>query len=345
MDVAPPVSGTRIQDLGDRLVVRFKPRRSWGELVFLAFWLAGWTLGGMAAVVALPTMDWGERAFVLLWLCGWVFGECFVTGAIAWQLFGRELLIVTPEQIEVRKEVGRFDRTRFYDARVVRDLTASRVPHDEDERPRKDFCLEFVYDEKTVRVGEGMGEREAEHLAASVSKRIQPRRKWWGEESPAEPDEPPLQAAAPVAARPRWRRVLTHGVFPLLALAAIASLVVVGSRHSDKPQAPQPLTRDASLHQPAGPPTEDQFASRRVYASAMTFYALTSGKTTALGAPACRPRPTWARWTCVVTARPTTPPFAGRTLRYRCSAMPQPGGGSTGRGVLCGPDPPPPIGG
>jgi len=344
MDVAPPLTGTRIQDLGDRLVVRFKPRRSWGELVFLAVWLTCWTVGGMAAIVALPTMDWGERAFVLLWLCGWVFGECFAVVVIAWQLFGRELLIVTPEQIEVRKEVGRFDRTKFYEAPLVRDLRAARVPHDEDERPRKDFCLEFKYDEETVRVGEGMGEREGEHLAASVSQRIQPRRSWWGEESQAEPYEPRLQAAAPVAPRPRWRRVLTHGVFPLLVLAAIASLVVVGSRHSDKRQAPQPLTRDASRHQPSGPPTEDQFASRRVYASAMTFYALMSGKTTVLGVPACRPRPTWSRWTCVVTARSTTPPFAGRRLRYRCSAVPQPDGRSMGRGVLCGPDPPPPLG-
>jgi hypothetical protein len=70
MDVAPPLTGTRIQDLGDRLVVRFRPRRSWGELVFLAVWLIFWTVGGLAAIVALPTMDWGERAFVLLWLCG-----------------------------------------------------------------------------------------------------------------------------------------------------------------------------------------------------------------------------------------------------------------------------------
>jgi hypothetical protein len=251
---------------------------------------------------------------------------------------------VTPEQIEVRKAVGRFVRTKFYEAPLVRDLRAARVPHDEDERPRKDFCLEFTYDEKTVRVGEGMGEREAEHIAASVSTRIQPRRTWWGEERPVEPYEPPLEAGAPVTPRPRRHRFLTRGVFPLLVLAAIASVVVVGGRHTDKPQAPQPPTRDASGRQPAWPPTEDQFASRRVYASAMTFYALTSGKNTVLGAPVCRPRPTWSRWTCVVTARSTTPPFAGRTLRYRCSAMLPPGGSSTGRGVLCGPDPAPPIG-
>jgi hypothetical protein len=344
MDVAPPLTGTRIQDFGDRLVVRFRPRRFWGELAFLAFWLTGWTAGGSAAIVALLTAGWGDRAFLLLWLCGWFFGECFVTGAIVWQLFGREFLIVTPEQFELRKEIGRFARTKLYKAALVRGLRAARVPHDEDERPRKDFCVEFAYDDSTVRIGEGMSEREAEHVAATVSTRINPQRTWWGEESPAAPYEQPLEAAAPEAPRPLWLRIVSHGMFPLIVLAVIAGLVVAFSRYSDKPQAPRLPPRDASDRQPAGPPTEDQFASRRVYASAMTFYALTSGKTTVLSAPACRPRPTWSQWTCVVTARSTTPPFAGRTLRYRCSAMTQPAGASVGRGVLCGPDPTPPIG-
>jgi hypothetical protein len=346
MDVAPPPTGSRIEDLPDRLVVRFRPKRSWGTLAFLAFWLAGWTAGGIAAIGALLTGDWGERAFLLLWLCGWAFGECFVTGAIVWQLFGREILIVTPEQFEVRKEIGRFARTKLYKAALVRDLRAARVPHDEDERPRKDFCLEFAYDDSTVRIGEGMGEREAEHVAATVSTRIHPQRTWWGEESPAEPYDRPREAGAPAAPRPLWLRILTQGVFPLVVLGVIASLVVVGSRDSDKPQAPGPRATDVSGPQRVGPPTEDQFASRRVYASAMTFYALTSGRTTVLSAPACRPRPTWSQWTCVVTARSTMPPLAGRTLRYRCSAVstPQPGGGSAGRGVLCGPDPPLPLG-
>ena len=346
MDVAPPPTGSRIEDLPDRLVVRFRPKRSWGTLAFLAFWLAGWTAGGIAAIGALLTGDWGERAFLLLWLCGWLFGECFVTGAIVWQLFGRELLIVTPEQFEVRKEIGRFARTKLYKAALVRGLRAARVPHDEDERPRKDFCLEFAYDDSTVRIGEGMGEREAEHVAAIVSTRIHPQRTWWGEESPAEPYEHPLEAAVPAAPQPLWQRIVSHGLFPLVVLAGIASLVMVGVRKSDEPQAPPPAAGDASGPRPVGPPTEDQFATRRALASANTFYALTSAKAKVLSQPVCRPRPTWSQWTCTVTAQSAMPPFAGRTLRYRCSAVsaPEPGGGSAGRGVLCGPDPPLPVG-
>ncbi len=343
MDIAPPPTGSRIQDLGDRLIVRFRPRRSWGELVFLAVWLTGWTAGGIAAIGAVLNGDWNERPFLLVWLCGWAFGESMVTGVIAWQLSGRELLIVTPQQIEVRKEVGRFARTKLYDVALVRDFKAARVPSAEDEQPRKDFCLEFAYDDGTVRVGEGMGEREAEHIAATLSARIHPRRTWWGEES-AEPGEPPLETAAPAAPRRRLR-ILGQIVFPLLVLAAIGSLLLAGRRDSDQGPAQQPPPGGASSRGLVGPP--DPFATRRALASARTFYALTSAKTTVLSQPACTPRPTWSQWTCTVTARPTLPPLAGRTLRYRCSAVstPQPGRSSAGRGVLCGPDAPRPLGG
>jgi hypothetical protein len=345
MDIAPPPNGLRIQDAGDHLIVRFRPPRLWGVLIFLAVWLPIWTWAGIGAFAKLLTGDWSERAFFLVWVCGWAFGESMATGIIAWQFFGRELLVVTSEHVELRKEIGRFARTKLYDVALIRDFKAARVPIAEEEQPHKDFCLEFTYDHTTVRVGEGMGEREAEHIAASVSARIHPRRTWWGEGSPVELAEPPPEATAPGAPRRRQRLgILAQIVFPLLVLAAIASLVVV-RRDSDQGSASQPPPGDASTRGPLGPP--DPFATRRVLASAETFYALTSAKTTVLSQPVCRPRRTWSQWTCTVTARPTLPPFAGRRLRYRCSAVStsQPGGSTVGRGVLCGPDPRPPLGG
>ena len=128
MDVAPG-SGSRIEDLGDRLVVRLRPCRSWGRLAFMLFWVAGWTAGGVLACGALVFGDatWGERAFLLLWLCGWTFGECSALAYIAWQLFGVEVLSVTPEALHMRRQVGRFARTRRYDVSLVRSIEAARV--------------------------------------------------------------------------------------------------------------------------------------------------------------------------------------------------------------------------
>jgi hypothetical protein len=212
--------------------------------VFLAVWLTIWTVGGLAAIGALLTVHWSERLFLLLWLCGWGFGEWFAAGAIAWQLFGRELLIVTPQQIVVRKEVGRFARTKLYDVALVRDLKAARVPSPSDERQRKDFCLEFAYD-ATVHIGEGMGEREAEYIAATVAARINPRRTWWEEETPAVPDEPPLEATAPATPRRQRRlRILAQIVFPRAGSNRKPSHG--GRRDSDERSAPQPPPDNAS---------------------------------------------------------------------------------------------------
>jgi hypothetical protein len=193
-EIAPPPPGSRIQELGDRLIVRFRPRRSWGELAFLTFWLAFWTFGGIAAGGALLSAGWGEGAFLFVWLSGWVLGECAAGGAIAWQLLGRELLTVTAQHLEVRKEIGRFARVRRYDVGLVDDVRAALMPTDEDERPRADFCLKVAYEGQTIRVGEGMGESEAEYIALAVMSRIRPRARWSDEEG-ADPYRPSENAS------------------------------------------------------------------------------------------------------------------------------------------------------
>ena len=166
----PPTqpAGSRIQELGDRLVIPFRPRRAWGELVFLTVWLAFWTLGGIGAMAALFHAGWGAGGFLVVWLCGWFLGECGVSVVIAWKLFGRESLTVTAQHLEVQKEIGPFAPVTRYEVGLVHDVRAALVPTGEDERPRKDFCLEVAYDEKTIRVGEGMGRPEAESIAATV---------------------------------------------------------------------------------------------------------------------------------------------------------------------------------
>jgi hypothetical protein len=110
-----------------------------------------------------------------------LFGECTVVVELAWQMRGRGSLIVTPQQLEVRQEVGRFARTKVYEVPLVEDLEPARVPADEDERPRRDYCLKISYNGKHVRIGEGMGEREAEYVATTVLSRIRPRT-WWSED-------------------------------------------------------------------------------------------------------------------------------------------------------------------
>jgi hypothetical protein len=327
MDVAPPPTGSRIQELGDRLIVSFRPRRQWGGLVFLSFWLVGWTIGGIAAFTQLAVGSWGVRMVMLLWLCGWAFGEGAVVLAIAWELRGRELLIVTPERLEVRRQIGRFARTKLYDAALVRNVEAARVPHDEDEKPRKDFCLKVLHDDTTLRVGEGMSEREAEYVTSVVLQRIRPR-SWWGE------DEPAVFATVPspeTASSARGRVALRNLVFPAVVIGVLVWLGVATLTGRHGHSSSQPTTTAAA-------PSADPFAAARTYASASTAYALGRAQTLVIGLPTCRLRGTSRKWMCTVRARASAGPFAGRTMLYRCSSV-------MSGGVLCGPAHQPPVGG
>jgi hypothetical protein len=371
MEVAPPPEpGSRIQELGDRLIVRFRPHRSWGEIAFLTFWLTFWTVGGIAAISALPDAGPGERAFMLLWLCGWAFGACVVIAIIAWQLAGRELLTVTPECLEVRQEIRRFARTKTYDAGLVHDVRAARVPSDEDEKPRKDFCLQVWYDEKKVPVGEGMGEREAEYIASTVLSRIRPRARW-SDEGDADPYDAKEgrfpsagdddRAAARGYAGPEYPRTSAPGHRVVAVAGTLIALVVLGGaaiallqrdEPQPPPQAPETSAQAFSEAPPpikgasaSMPPSAQEFSDPRRYASAMTRYSLTSAKTKVLGRPDCGKHVAWTNWACRVTAKAMLGPFAGRALTYRCfpSYNEQPGGQSAVLAINCGPENPPPI--
>lgn len=316
MELAPPPApGSRVQELGDRLTVHFRPRRSWGEIAFLSFWLAGWTVGGLAAVSALADADWGARAFLLFWLGGWVFGECAVTLFIAWQLFGRELLTVTPEHLEVRREIGRFAQTKRYDVALVRDVRAARVPSDEDEPPRRDSCLEIAYRDDSVRVGEGMGEQEAEYVAATVMSRVRPRRSWGAYEQAAPLAEHVPEPAAEMS-RPRRRRLVAAAslAFPLLVGAALA-LALLERGEAPPRTSPQPTAARERL---SDPPSARDFTKPQDYAAAMTVFSLASGGAKVYGRPNCPDFATRRAWSCTVTADLPYGPLPGRAVRYRC---------------------------
>ena len=317
MDISPPPSATRfrVQELGESLIFDLRPRRMWGELVFLTFWLTFWTVGGIAAIAAFITGSWGARAFLAVWLCGWAFGECAAVVAIAWQLFGHEVLTVTPDQLEVRRAVGRFSRTKRYEAALVRDVGAAPVPTDADEKPRKDFCVQFLYRDETVSVGERLDKHEAEQLASLVAARIRPPG-WWGEDEPTEvysgsDRSAELVEPSATGARRRVLALMAAGVTVLFAIAAIRDAYTHPRRRAPAP---------ATVAETAFPSPGDPFAAARTLASATTASLLRAGRMEMIGMPACKGNASWTRWRCTVRAQATIGPFAGRTMRYYCDS-------------------------
>ena len=322
MGVAPPpVSGLRVQEVGDRLVVSFRPRRS--GLVFLSIWLLGWTFGGVAAWSSAANADPAGAAFLLFWLCGWFFGECAVICIIAWKLFGRVSLAVTPDELEVRQELGRFSWLKRYDTALVEDIAIGQMPAGEDGL-HSDYSLRLSYDGRTVWVGEGMGEREADYVASVVLSRIR-RTSWWDDEHETRRRPAADAADRSQLAAPGYTRAALLLVVVIAAVTLLGVPMLRRSQHHRHPQSAQP--RQPATH-PF--PAQSDFSNARDYAEAVTSLSLSSGRSLLVSKPNCDPHATWTHWSCNALVSPDQSTQAeGLAMPYRCHSE------SIG-GITCG---------
>ncbi len=329
MDVAPlRASSLRMHEIGDRLIVSFVPRRS--GLVFLSFWLVGWTVGGVVAWLAVPKLGWGGAAFVLFWLCMWFVGECSAIGAIAWMLFGHLSLTVTVDELEVRQQLAGFSWLKRYEAAHIEEIGVGRMP-DGDDGLQKDYSLRLsCADGRTVWIGEGMGEREAEHVASVVLSRIR-RTSWWDDENKIRRRVPLAEAAAerfPLVASSHKKAVLLFA----LVVAAAMLLGVPLLRRSQYHRSAERTQQSPPALSTRAFPARGAFVNAREYAEAVTSWALSSGRpgrAALVSQPRCDTHATWTRWSCtalVSSGQPTQ--TAGLAVPYRCRSE------STG-GVTC----------
>ena len=412
----------QIHERSESLVLSFRPHRVWPRLGFFAFWLTLWTLAGVAAFTALWHGPWGARAFLGVWLCMWAVAETAVTTIVAWQLFGREELLVKPDRLEVRHRIGPLARVKRVPVALVDSVRASGVDR---EGAAGVCCVEVSFGGTKIAVGAPLMQSEAENAASVVEGRVRPKPRWSDEPTAFGFGEDASPATDAVRFRGPWRYELggircpprTGATVFGAVVAAVAVALVLHDRHhghigspprraafseprayaaavtlyalgsgrtvlTGKPVCDQNSTWEhwtcrvtgpvrggayagrelvyrcsargdsivCGLRNPpplpvdrAGPPSRTAFSDPRVYAAAMTRFALTSGQTRFSGTPACDEHSTWERWTCRVTGRSAFGPYAGHPLIYRCSPSyePQPGGRPVG-GIICGPETPPP---
>lgn len=168
------------------LEITIPARRNWLLMIFLAFWLAMWTSGGLGAgVEMMRDGDPAGRAFLAVWILFWLAGEMFALLILGWSLAGKEIVRFTPNHLEIRRAVGPIGFSRHYGRKDVRNLrvaNSSFNPFD----PRFAFqfwglgggILAFDYGSATVRFANSIEESEAAELAAVAYERapdVRPR--------------------------------------------------------------------------------------------------------------------------------------------------------------------------
>lgn len=107
--------------------VRFliKPRRNVALWIFITICSVGWTLAGIAGIVAVVTNP-TDRLFFGVWLCGCTAAFFLCWSTWLWNGFGNEHLLLTRESLQhQRKLFGRVLTRKCVPASEIRAIRAS----------------------------------------------------------------------------------------------------------------------------------------------------------------------------------------------------------------------------
>jgi hypothetical protein len=158
--------------------INIPPQRSVFIGLFLAVWLTGWTIGGVAAFVAFLKT---QQPFLALWLCGWVAGEAFVALTLLWMFTGGESVRLIGKDLEIGAHVLGWDRRKVYQGSQIRNLSSSAPANFYNGRwqgrlpilfANTSGSFKFDYGGRTIYVGPGLDEAEGRMIVERLRARL-----------------------------------------------------------------------------------------------------------------------------------------------------------------------------
>ncbi|SRR5579871_290266 len=175
MLVEPTQGRASIEDEGSRLRIAIPSKFNLFVVLFLLFWLGGWTMGEVSVIRDLFSgrAPAAGLAFMGFWLCGWTLGGIFAFLTVLWMCFGKEILEVDSSLLSCGKTIFSIGFPKQYRMADIRNLRVNSYSgyfgsySSTYIRP----SIAFDYGAKTVRLGYGIDEAEA----GQIVKRLQER--------------------------------------------------------------------------------------------------------------------------------------------------------------------------
>jgi hypothetical protein len=118
------------------------------RMALLIVWLAAFALVVGGAVTALSAPEPFEPVGLMVaWLAAWAAGAAAAAGSLAWMLWGREVVHMTPDSLTIRRQIGPLGRTRSFELAKVSNIRpcAGGVEFDYGSR-RERFATELDRD-------------------------------------------------------------------------------------------------------------------------------------------------------------------------------------------------------
>lgn len=193
--IGTPGTRATITDSPEGLEIVVPAPRIWLVIVFLGFWLVGWVTGEVFAARQLfgPGPP-AARLFLLVWLAGWTLGGGAALGACLWMLVGHERVRLRPDTLVIQREAFGLGPRKAYALERIRDLRAVELPPLSELRlPQGDHVpqpvtaetagaalrivgiggpgITFRYDGKPVRFGLALDPLEAHQVVSQLKGR------------------------------------------------------------------------------------------------------------------------------------------------------------------------------
>ena len=137
-------------------------RRQWFAMIFLSFWLCGWLVGELTALVILLSgkAKGPPIAFLVFWLTFWTLGGTLALLNVLWMAAGREVITLEGPRLVIRQEIFGRGLTRTFDVARIRFFRVSPV-YRRGGFPFGLGLVAFDYGAKTYRFGIMIEEAEA----------------------------------------------------------------------------------------------------------------------------------------------------------------------------------------
>ena len=150
--------------------------------------MVAWFFGESSAIRELTHSPIAERWFLVVWLAGWTIGGVFAVLLFLWLATGREIIELRPDAIVLRRTILGIGRSRTYDIMQVKDFRLGPEGHRTfesgffarlfEKQPRRqlDYTrageawgwgggpIVFDYGARTVRCGASLDEAEAKSV-------------------------------------------------------------------------------------------------------------------------------------------------------------------------------------
>ena len=180
MSIAPHERVSRSREGSEGFEISIPAKQSLRATLILGPALVGWGMGEVFALadLFLRTDDDASVSWLTIWLIAWTCAGAFLWYVQFWMVIGKEVVILRPATLLIRRELGGFDRSKEYDLPRVTNLRAGSISGDSyDWRGAMHFLgigggpIAFDYESRTVRLGSGLPDAEAREIVNELRSR------------------------------------------------------------------------------------------------------------------------------------------------------------------------------